>query len=304
VKNKHHIGLVGCGRWGRLILRDLRSLNCEVTVVTRSEQSRKNAIEGGAANIVDAVSKLTAVEGVVIASLTVTHALVIEELLERNIPIFVEKPMTVDLESARRFAKLADDRLFVMDKWRYHPGIEMLSQIASSRELGLVLGLRTLRVNWGSPHSDVDGIWILAPHDLAIALEILGEIPSPRCAVAQRMNGIPTGLMGILGEKPWFVLEVSTSHRRWLREIWLYCENGFAVLNDAYSQHIEITYYSNSEQPILRPVSKELPLFRELKAFIGYLEGGPPPRSSAREGAVVVDTIMSLRRLAGLDLQG
>ena len=299
--NKHHIGLVGCGRWGQHILRDLKSLNCEVTVVARSDQSRKNAVEGGATNVVDTVSKLPSVEGVVVASLTITHAPVIEELLGRNIPIFVEKPMTVDSESAGRFAKLAGDRLFVMDKWRYHPGIEMLSQIARSKELGSILGLRTLRVNWGNPHPDVDGIWILTPHDLSIALEILGEIPPPRCAVAQRMNGTPTGLIGILGEKPWLALEVSTSHRKWRREIWLYCENGFAVLNDAYSEHIQITFYSDPDQAILRPVSKELPLLRELKTFIKHLEGGPSPRSSAAEGAAIVDTIVCLRKLAGID---
>jgi Trk K+ transport system NAD-binding subunit len=34
------VGLVGCGRWGRHILRDLVALGCEVHVVARSEESR------------------------------------------------------------------------------------------------------------------------------------------------------------------------------------------------------------------------------------------------------------------------
>lgn len=35
------IALVGCGRWGRLVLRDLTSLGCDVVVVGRSEATRE-----------------------------------------------------------------------------------------------------------------------------------------------------------------------------------------------------------------------------------------------------------------------
>ena len=48
------------------------------------------------------------------------------------------------------------------------------------------------------------------------------------------------------------------------------------------------------------PISTELPLLRELRAFVEHLRGGPPPRSSAREGAEIVETIAELRSLAGL----
>lgn len=43
-----HVGLVGCGNWGRHILRDLLALDCDVTVVARSEASRARARDGGA----------------------------------------------------------------------------------------------------------------------------------------------------------------------------------------------------------------------------------------------------------------
>ena len=42
------VGLVGCGNWGRHILRDLVSLGCEVPVVVRSQESKARAREGGA----------------------------------------------------------------------------------------------------------------------------------------------------------------------------------------------------------------------------------------------------------------
>jgi D-arabinose 1-dehydrogenase-like Zn-dependent alcohol dehydrogenase len=46
------VGLVGCGAWGRFILRDLVSLGARVAVVARSEESKSRATEGGAHEVV------------------------------------------------------------------------------------------------------------------------------------------------------------------------------------------------------------------------------------------------------------
>ena len=135
------MALVGCGRWGRHILRDLIALGCEVPVVARSEASIERAREGGAAEIVADIASLGAVDGVVVATPTSTHAEVVEEALGLGAPVFVEKPLTADVDSARRVAAIAPDRLFVMDKWRYHPGVRELARIAQSGELGPVVGI-------------------------------------------------------------------------------------------------------------------------------------------------------------------
>ena len=185
-----HVALVGCGNWGRYILRDLVALDCRVTVVAREESTKAAAVDGGAIGVVGSVAGLPPVDGIVVATPTTTHAEVAEEALERGVPVFVEKPMTDDADDAERLAAAAPDRLFVMDKWRYHPGVELLGEIARSGELGRVVGLRTTRVGWGNPH-DVDAVWILAPHDLSIAVEILGSVPPPRSAVAFSLDGGP-----------------------------------------------------------------------------------------------------------------
>ena len=300
------VGLVGCGRWGQHILRDLVSLGCEVIVVDSSQDSRRLALEAGAASVITTIADLSPVAGVVVATPTSTHAAVIEELQDRGVPIFSEKPLTADRASAARLAELAPARLFVMDKWRYHPGVEMLREIARSEELGPALGLRTTRVGWANPHSDVDPIWILAPHDLSIALEVFGNIPTPRAAIAERLNGTPTGLVGVLGSDPWMVLDVSILDPVRRREIRLHCRDGVAVLSDAYSDHIRVTRGFDSRPraacaPELRPISTEPPMLRELRAFLRHVEGGPPPRSSAAEGAMIVNAVSDLRDLAGVE---
>jgi predicted dehydrogenase len=289
--------LVGCGNWGRHILRDLVALECQVTVVARSERSRADAAEGGAAGVVGSLGEVPPVDGFVIATPTTTHAEVAEEVLGRGVPVFVEKPLTDDAADAERLAATAPDRLFVMDKWRYHPGIELLGEIARSGELGRVVGLRTTRVGWGNPHGDVDAVWILAPHDLSIALEILGTVPPPRTAVAIGLDGAAEGLIGVLGDQPWHALEVSSRTLDRRREVSLVCEDGVAFLPDGYSDHVLV---ATGPEPEKRSISTELPLLRELRAFVEHLAGGPPPRSSAFEGAEIVKTVGELRVLAGL----
>jgi len=302
---QNSIGLVGCGKWGALILRDLNALGCAVHVVARSEESRERARAGGARSVVDSIASLPPVDGAVVATTTISHGEVIEELIYRDVPIYVEKPITADIESAQRIAARAPDRVFVMDKWRYHPGVGVLAEIARSGELGPVLGLRTTRVQWGNSHGDVDGVWILAPHDLSIALEILGYLPEPRMAVGELIDGSAQGLIAVLGTDPYVVFEVSGRHQQWRREVRLHCRDGIAVLSDGYSPHVEIAKPSSgdfrSPQIEARPISGAMPLYLELEAFVEHIGGGPPPKSSAAEGAAMVALLAELRQMAGLD---
>jgi predicted dehydrogenase len=299
------VALVGCGRWGRHVLRDLVALGCETVVVARSETSARTAIEGGAAAVVRSVGEIPEVAGAVVVTPTTTHAEVVDELVERDIPIYVEKPLTEDPRVAADLAARAPDRLFVMHKWRYHPGVEELGSIARGGELGAVSGVRTTRVGWGNPHGDVDGVWMLAPHDISILLEILGTIPEPRAARAETVGSLVTGLVGLLGDDPWGAIEVSIAHSDRRREIRLICEDGVAVLADPYADHVLITRGElmgpdASPDTERRGISTALPLMRELRAFVEHLGGGDPPKSSAKEAVQEVAAIGLLRELAGV----
>src|ERR1051325_386203 len=96
------IGLIGCGGWGRLILRDLVSLDARVHVVAPSAATRAFATGNGAVSAVADIAGIrTPIAGYVVATPTTTHGSVIQTLLPTGRPVFVEKPFTNDVGLAR-----------------------------------------------------------------------------------------------------------------------------------------------------------------------------------------------------------
>jgi predicted dehydrogenase len=293
------VGLVGCGHWGRHILRDLKLLECTVHVVARSDASVERARAGDADTIVTTSAELPDVAGIVVAVPTNLHADIIDQVLPRGVPVFVEKPLTDDPDAARRLG--ACPGLFVMDKWRYHPGVEALRDLARSGDLGAPTLLTTVRHSRFNPHSDVDAVWILAPHDLAIILEVLGSLPAARTAVGES-RGLDASLVAVLGDDPPCVVHISSRTAEHRREIRVHFREAVAMLLGGYEDAVQVRHDVPGAEPRIEriPISTELPLLRELRAFVGHLDGGPPPLSSAADGAAVVERIAELRALAGI----
>lgn len=300
------IGLIGCGRWGRHILRDLIGLGASVHVMAPSEATRAAAHAAGAVQAVDRIDELGLLDGYVIATPSVTHADVIAALVPTGRPIFVEKPMTTDAAAARRILAAAGERVFVMDKWRYHAGIEALAGVARAGELGRVLAIRTWRLGWGNPHQDTDAIWVLLPHDLSIALEILGYLPAAHAAFTLGRERSACDFVGVLrdGDGPQVTMEIGASHPVNRRSVLVIGSERCAQLGGSYDDQLIIADgapHGAYGKPYERAVADAgMPLLAELRAFLDHVRGGPAPRSSAAEGALIVERIAALRALAGL----
>jgi len=300
------VGLIGFGGWGRLIFRDLRTLGVAVHVAVPGPGCRQDALAAGAATAHAHLRGLPEVDGYVVATPTATHAAVVEPLIARQRPIFVEKPLTNDPASARRLVDLAGDRIFVMDKWRYHPGIRALAGQARSGALGKILAIRTFRLGWDNRHRDVDAVWILLPHDLAIVLEILGRIPAARSACGIVPGRAGSDLLAVLRDDAGGVqvtVEISANHPASRRAVVVVGTEGAAQLADSYDDRILIAAGvpgHATSTPHTVEVGSAMPLLLELEAFVSHLRGGDPPRSSAMDGLLIVERVHELRRLAGL----
>lgn len=293
------IALVGTGRWGRHILRDLKSLGCVVHVVARSESSIANAREHGAASIVPRVEELPAVDAGVVASLTSFHAESIEALAaQTDGPIYSEKPLTADAALARGLVERFGERLFVMDKWRYHPGILKMAELAKSGALGELQGISLRRVTMRNPHPDVSTVWTHAPHDLAIAYEILGEIPPLKTAVGEHIAGQLRGATAILGASPWVQIEVSDCAPDHRREARVVGSDAAVILDGGWAEHVTVRNFRSEDVEIATP--GELPLVAELRAFVDHVKGGPPPKSSAAVGLRMVERIEEIIAATGV----
>ena len=300
-----HIGLIGCGRWGKYILRDLLSLNAKVTVIAPSGPTRDYAVANGADAAFDKVDNVADVDGWVVATPSSTHAKTIKQLLTFKKPIFTEKPLTTDLASAEFIVDKAVDRIFVMDKWRYHPGINKLRELLEAGALGEPHAIRISRLGWGNPHVDSDTIWHLLPHDISIVLHLLGHIPpviDVTCTFPQHPD---RGVLIRLGDTQHFLvtIEISTFSPEHRRSFIVSGSQATAQLADSYETKLYLRTGNPSDigaAATTIAADGPLPLYAELKAFIEYLGGGPPPFSSARDGLDIVRTIDKISRLAKL----
>jgi predicted dehydrogenase len=246
------------------------------------------------------------IDGAIVTTPASTHGAVVRKILSKwgaTLPVLCEKPLTTCASEAVQLAKDAPN-LFVDHTWRYHPGVILLGEIARSGVLGTVLGLRTTRTNWTSPRTDVDAVWNLVPHDLTLGLEILGQIPPPRAALCEMLQGRAVSMWALLGAEPWLVLESSNRFADKRREIRVHGTEAVAVLPSVESPFINISFQGSGLTPERVQevaVPQTNPLDEVVGDFADFLAGGPRPKCDAHEGAAVVAMIETLRGLAGLD---
>ena len=290
------IALLGCGPWGRLILRDLIELGVGVDVWSHGAESRVYASLHGAHRVYDNIDDLPVPDGFVISTNTTSHAAMIDAVAGVGVPIFVEKPLCVDPDDAKRFAEQLNGQLFVMDKWRYHAGVLALATVARSGDLGEVVGLRTTRVGFSKNHQDTDALMILAPHDLSIYREIVGAPPPVTSSYGfTDGNGrIRHANVTCWAESaPWHALEISTCSPIERREVAVVGTDGTAIMTGGYANHIAIQRDKGTEELTF---AANMPLLEELSAFVNFLGDGPPPKSAVRESALIVQRLHEIRQ--------
>jgi predicted dehydrogenase len=302
------IGLIGCGRWGKFILRDLITMGCNVVVLALSVGTAKTAKEEGANKVVTNYLALfeEQCDGFVIASPTNTHLQVIKELLVTGKPIFTEKPLSNNVsETKSLLGQTSDYPLYVMDKWKYHNGILKLAELINSGKYGKVTQLTLRRTQWRSPHQDVDPVWILIPHDISIAQLLLGKTPKAIYATGNKVEeDFIHSLHAILQvDQSKVIIEVSGDSVCVERSVHVVCEYASFHLANAYTdsiQMMESNVNKFGDKPTNISFNVNMPLFDELKSFVTFLSDPHLPlQSSFTQGYETIELIEQLRNMVG-----
>jgi predicted dehydrogenase len=181
------LGLIGCGNWGSNWARTLAALSgvelrwcCDLHAGTVARIGREFP-QVRTTTDVDLVLRDPAVDGVVVATVAASHFDVASRALEAGKHVLVEKPLTLNLADAVALDRLAGQLrrvLMVGHLLEYHPAVLYIKQMIDSGELGEVYYVYSQRLNLGKVRSDENAWWSLAPHDVSVALRLLGQTPT------------------------------------------------------------------------------------------------------------------------------
>ena len=141
---KAGVAVIGCGYWGKNLVRNFNELGVLVMVCDAAVKCRIMAAElAPEAEVVDKVGDVltSEVSGVVIATPSETHFELTEQALEAGKDVLVEKPLALTYEQGVHLVRLAEERgrmLMVGHVLEYHPAVARLLALVRAGEIGKV----------------------------------------------------------------------------------------------------------------------------------------------------------------------
>ena len=109
-----------------------------------------------------------------------------------------------DAEAIAEFALSRNVPVVVGHLLLFHPAVERLKELIVQGELGDLYYLYSQRVNLGQVRPDENALWSFGPHDIAVAVELLGTMPISVSAHGKSyiQRGIEDGTIKDQSSKP------------------------------------------------------------------------------------------------------
>jgi predicted dehydrogenase len=230
--NQIKIAVVGVGRWGVHLLRNFL-LHPEVSVVAVVDPNPERLMAVKQQFKLDGnvfftteweeCSQIEGLAALAIATPAVTHYPIIKEALKQGYHVLAEKPLTIDPEESQELCQLADYQqlqLMVDHTYLFHPAVEKGQAVIQSCKLGdLRYGYAT-RTHLGPVRQDVDALWDLAIHDIAIFNNWLGQVPV-RVQATGTVWLQGTGFSSPLADLVWATLIYPDGFQAYIHLCWL-----------------------------------------------------------------------------------
>jgi predicted dehydrogenase len=320
------LALVGFGYWGPNYARVLNDLpDADLTLVCDRSADRLNLVRQryrlvGTCASVEEVFGRDDVDGVVIATPASTHAALVRAALERGLHVLVEKPMALDTDGCAALCDLAEssDRVLMVGyTFLYNAGVRKMKEYLSPEQFGQPYYLHATRTNLGPIRNDVNAVWDLAPHDIAIFNYLLGEEPRWASAIGTRVlrtdrDDIAFATLGydndVVGN-----IHVSWADPNKVREVVAVGSRRRVVFNDlndvervrvfergvsvgdaiadSYGEFKLLVRDGDIISPKVEPSE---PLKNQCEEFVAAIVSGRPPLAQARFGLGVVRTLVAI----------
>ncbi len=195
------VGLIGYGYWGPNLARNIHAhehLNLHTIAEKKEEKHDQIRLLYPNLRIVqDAHSIVTdnSIDVVVIATSVHQHLAFARLALENNKHVLIEKPAGTSLDELKALKELAIEKgkvIMVDYTFLYHGAVQKLKHLVDSDSFGKLNYIDSMRINLGIFQSDVNVVWDLASHDVAIVNYLVGKTP-----ISVRANGVSHTANGI-----------------------------------------------------------------------------------------------------------
>jgi len=175
------VTVVGAGHWGKNLIQNFYNLGALAAVVEVDPPTRQwvETTYDGVKTYADFADALAQESGpMVLATPAPSHYDLAQQVLEAGRDVFVEKPMTLNVEESRSLARLADhhDRILMVGHLLlYQPAIAWMRDYLATGKAGAVRHVSTQRLKLGRVRAEENVWWSFAPHDVSVVLELLGR---------------------------------------------------------------------------------------------------------------------------------
>lgn len=184
---KIKLGVAGCGYWGPNLIRNFRSLpDCQLKVMCDLNTARLKHLKSvypevaGQTDYNHLLDNGANLDAVVIATGVNAHYPMAKASLQAGKHTFIEKPMASSVEQCEELVDIAKKNGLVLmtgHTFLYSPVVRKIKEIIDKGDIGEIRYISARRLNLGLFQKDINVAWDLAPHDLSIILNLIGEMP-------------------------------------------------------------------------------------------------------------------------------
>jgi len=314
------VAVAGCGYWGRNLVRNFAELGALDAVCDENAESAETMAKTHHTSARDWHSLLDDpdITAVAIATPATTHGEMAKAALTAGKHVFVEKPMALDIETAKgliKAANAADRTLMVGHLLQYHPAFLAMQSLVSKGELGKLQYLYSNRLNFGKMRHEENILWSFAPHDISMILSLTGAAPDSVTAIGH--SYLQPGVADTTTTHLTFPNGINAHiYVSWLhpfkdQKLVVIGEKGMAVFDDTEPWSKKLVLYPHKvelsgQAPVAERANaqdielvEQEPLREECMHFLQCVATGTTPRTDGTEGLRVLEVLHAAENALG-----